>query len=267
VDCERFQAELPDLLYGELDAEAQPEVEGHLEGCSSCQGLTEDLRAVRQAVRRDDQPDALAARIKLAARDELLAGRRGGGGAARRGGPIHLVALVVLGLCVLLAGFGLGVAWERQDPREDDLAARPEPTVRVPAPDEVGGDEPDWVGEFGPDPAIDPAGRVPRAPEAWQRVLFDAASGHQRRGDLAAAREFYARSVAVCPEGPLAAAAWVGAAEVELERGEAAEARRILAEVRVGVQAGHLPGGPRILQRIAELEAAAGTEYAPDGGR
>src|SRR5690606_18666829 len=72
VDCETYQADLPDLLYGELDAEARASGEAHRRACAACDGLTRELQAVKGALPPLRPPPLLAARLKLAARDELL---------------------------------------------------------------------------------------------------------------------------------------------------------------------------------------------------
>jgi hypothetical protein len=250
VDCESFQAELPDLIYGQLHPDAEDGVAAHLAGCANCTELTAELRAVRGAITQAPPPSLLGARIKLAARDELLSKRAS---PFARGGSFHLVAVVILAVCVGIAGFGLGIAYERVPERPTPPPDMGQPSLPLPDdPSDVGGAGPDWAD---PSPPADSGlGPVPRAPQAWQRVLFDAGSGKLEAQDFSDAREFFRRSAAVAPEGPLAAAARVGAAECSLRLGRLEEAGRILNEVEAGIRGGELHGGAHLLQRIHDLK-------------
>ena len=248
MDCDAFQAELPDLIYGQLDPDAETGVSTHLADCASCAELTAELRAVRGAVTQVPPPPLLQARVKLAARDQLL-DERPAPSPFVRGGSFHLVAVVILGVCIGIAGFGLGVAYE-QGPAPSSPEA---PSILVPDdPGDVDADEPAWSDP--PPPNDSGLGPVPRAPEAWQRVLFDAGSGKLTQGDFAGAREFFRRAAAVAPEGPLAAAARVGVAECSLRLGRLEEAERILTEVEAAVRGGTLNGGAHLLQRVHDLQ-------------
>ncbi|MCO5170517.1 MAG: tetratricopeptide repeat protein [Planctomycetes bacterium] len=247
MDCEAYQADLPDLLYGELEADARPVVEAHRRGCAACDALTRELEAVKGALPPLRPPPLLAARLKLAARDELLdRGAPSFAPAAPEPATLRVVSAVVLAACVGLVGFALGTAWR-------PAATAPEPGVLRPpgAPAELP-PAPDWAE---PEPTRPPPRAAPRSPDAWQRVLFDSAANLRRQGETRQALEFFRRARAVAPEGPLAAAAMVGEAEALLRMGEAAEAARLLEEARRGILGGRLAGGPGLLQRIAELTA------------
>ncbi|MBX3471472.1 MAG: hypothetical protein KF878_31855 [Planctomycetes bacterium] len=250
MDCEAYQADLPDLLYGELDPDARPGVEAHRRGCDACDALTRELEAVKGALPAVRPPPLLAARLKLAARDELL--DRGAPTFApppRDPATLRLVSALVLAGCVGLVGFALGVSWRPAppDPGPGLLRAPGTPT-EVPTP-------PDWAE---PEPTRPPPRVAPRSPEAWQRVLFDTAASQRQQGDTRQALEFFRRARAVAPEGPLAAAAMVGEAEALLRLGARGEAAGLLEEARRGILGGRLAGGPGLLQRIAELAAEAG---------
>lgn len=251
VDCEAFQHELPDLIYGEVDPEVRPALDDHRRGCSSCDALVVELEAVRQSLPPLRPPPLLQARIKLAARDELLAAAGAGPAPAPPIGPtLHLAAACVLAACVGIVGFVLGTTWDRR-PADGDDPRLPVPRGatdigREPAlpPGSGGSTEPEPPGRHGP---------VPRAPEAWQRVLYDAAVARVRAGNDAEAAEFFRRAAAVAQEGPLAAAANVGLAELLLKQGKKAEAKALLEETRRAILGGKLVGGPALLQKIAEL--------------
>ena len=68
MDCDAFQAELPDLIYGQLDPDAETGVSTHLADCASCAELTAELRAVRGAVTQVPPPPLLQGdRVGIAA--------------------------------------------------------------------------------------------------------------------------------------------------------------------------------------------------------
>lgn len=246
MDCDSYQTELPDLIYGELDPEARPLVEDHRRGCTSCDALTRELEQVKGSLPQLRPPPLLAARLKLAARDELLArgsGPSDGPPPPPLGAVLRLVSVVVLAACVGVVGFALGVSSRPRSDGDGTRLAVPRTATDVPAP-------PGWVD---PEPPRGPPRSPPRSPEAWQRVLFDAAVGHREQGDARQAAEFFQRSIAVAPEGPMAAPAMVGRAEALLQLGERAEAATLLEDARRGILGGRLVGGPTLLQRIAEL--------------
>lgn len=245
MDCSAFQAELPDLIYGELDAEARPRVEEHLRGCSACAGLTDELRAVKGALPRLDLPPLLGARIQLAARDALLEQGRPAG---LRGGPLHLAAAAVLGLTLVAVGFGLGVAWEREPAGGLVLPADPERLAR----------DPPTTPGVPPERADPGRPHAPRAPEAWQRVLHDAGRTCLDRGDATQAREFFRRAEAVHPLGSLALPSRLGAAEAALRLSRREDARELLRSVRAALAGGETPGAAALLERVQALEQELG---------
>lgn len=245
MDCSGFQAELPDLIYGELDPEVRPDVEAHLRACSDCAGLTDELRQVKGSLPRMELPPRLGARIQLAARDVLLEERAP---TPLRGSPLHLAAAAVLGLALVVVGFGLGVAWQRADEP---------PGLVLPDPERLAPDSPEGPGDPPERPGLgQPA--APRAPEAWQRVLFDAARSHLDKGDASRAREFYRRAEAVHPRGPLAIPARLGAAEAALRMGRRDDARALLRSVRAALAAGEVPQPEAALERVQALEQELG---------
>lgn len=248
MDCSGFQAELPDLIYGELDPEVRPAVEAHLSSCSECAGLTDELRQVKGSLPRVDLPPRLGARIQVAARDVLLEERPP---APLRGGPLHLTAAAVLGLTLVIVGFGLGVAWERTDEEASSSGLLlPAPDRPPSTPDPGPGDPPER-----PDPG---QATAPRAPEAWQKVLFDAARSHLDNGDATRAREFYRRAEAVNPQGPLAIPSRLGAAEAALLLGRREDARALLRSVRASLAAGEVARPEPVLERVQALEQELG---------
>ncbi len=251
MSCAELHEDLPDLLYGALEPERRAAAEAHLAGCAACAGLLRELEAVREGLPAPPPPPLLTARVKLAARDALLEAR-GPAPSSAAPAPDRWLLLLALGLaaCLGVVGFGLGVGWERT------RAAPPggDATLPVPAaPGDADAPTPAWVEPEPPRRAPTP----PRAPEAWQRVLFDAATGRLARGDAAGARSFFERARAVAPDGPLGAAAQVGEAEALLALGEVAAARALLEAARRDLLAGVATGGPGLLQRIAELDAQA----------
>lgn len=255
MECEHFQEDLPDLLYGELPEERRTWAEEHARGCADCQGLWQELRAVRGALPPLAAPTHLQDRLKLAARDELLT-RAPGGRTPGRGGALQLVAATILAACVTLAGFALGVAYERR------RAPAPAPRLEQRASDPPAPGEPPWIEVNAPSPPGLRLSPTPQPPEAWQRVLHDAACERLRTGDLRAAREFFLRAAQMAPTSPVAAAAELGAAEAALRLGEAEQARRELDLLQQRIRAGVRVGDAALLQRAAELaqEAAEAQE-------
>ncbi|MGE0710709.1 MAG: zf-HC2 domain-containing protein [Planctomycetota bacterium] len=259
MDCEAFVTELPELLYGELPPERAAAAEEHAAGCAACGELMAELRAVRGALPTVTPPPTLGTRLKLLARDELLAGEPRPPIDAR-GGPLHLVTVGVLAACLI--GFGLGIAFERR--REPGLAAlspSPGPSASpsaVPGPSEPSLPLPRGPADIDLGPGLQvtdppPPTPVPRAPAAWQRVLYDAGQSRLGEGRLAEARTFFLRAAKLDPEGPLTAAAEVGAAEALLREGQRSAALAELEATRRAILAGKRYGTGAVLQRIAEL--------------
>lgn len=261
MNCERFQLDLPDLLYGELPPEGRAEAEAHAEGCPACAALLAELRGVKGALPSVTPPAALGTRLKLLARDELLAGapreQRAEVGAA--GGPLHLAAVGLLAACLI--GFALGIAFQRR--QEERLPPPPPPTPRVafsptpalPIPRDPAElpEGPGVIEATDPTPPVP----VPRRGPAWQRVMYDAGYARLQQGKLEDARTFLLRAAAVDPEGALAAAAEVGAAEALLRQGQREEALAELEAVRRAILAGQRYATGSVLQRIAELVSEA----------
>jgi hypothetical protein len=250
--CEAFQVDLPDLLYGELDAERRQASDSHAAACEGCRGLLDELRAIRAAQAEFAPPPLLTSRIKLAARDALLQPnqppRLGGAG-----GTLHVVGTALLAACVGMVAFGLGIAYERGG--GPDAPARTAETPPSPAPQVlVREPQPEWLVEISKKPPQQPGAAVPRgAPEEWQRVLKQNGEARLARGQFGSAREFFLSAVDLAPKGRLAAEARVGAAEALLRAGDRAGALEELREVRVKVMAGALYGSAPLLQRISEL--------------
>lgn len=247
--CEAFVTELPDLLYGELPSERREIAQAHAEACSACGELLRELQGVKGAMPSVAPPAALGTRLKLMARDELLAEGPAPLGAA--GGPLHLAAVAVLAAC--LVGFALGIAFERRQPQPSPTQANGRAaasrTPTLPVPDGPAQLPPETL-PIGADPPPTP---VPGAGTAWQRVLYDAGQARLQANRLAEARTFFARAAALDPQGSLAAAAEVGAAEALLRQGKRADALKELEATRRAILAGKRYGTGAVLQRIAEL--------------
>lgn len=244
MKCEAFQADLPDLIYGELAPERRAALEEHAAGCLPCRELWDDVAEVKGALPAPAAPPQLGTRLKLLARDQLL--EQGPPPAAdRAGGPIHLALVALLGMC--LAGFGLGVAFERRQGSDPG----PRPTLPFVDPPEGPDDLPQEPSR--------PSGSAipPQAGPAWQRILHDAASERLTSQRWEEAERLYRRAAKVAPRGPLAAASRAGAAEALLRRGERSAALGELEVLRRELQAGLIPGGAPLLQRVAELSQEA----------
>ncbi|CAN5389247.1 hypothetical protein BH09MYX1_BH09MYX1_19950 [soil metagenome] len=71
MDCEKFESNLIDELYGELDDVTSAAMKRHAGGCSRCAGLLGGLRATRKvaALPLDPLPDGLEERVLAAARE------------------------------------------------------------------------------------------------------------------------------------------------------------------------------------------------------
>jgi len=107
VNCEALQTAIPDLLYGSLPDEEAQLVNAHLAHCAGCNRLVADLKPIRGSLSKPPPPPALAAELKLAARDELLRQQL-----ASRRGPLHLAGTIVLAVCLAVVGFALGARWK-----------------------------------------------------------------------------------------------------------------------------------------------------------
>ena len=71
MDCEKFESNLIDELYGELDDVTSAAMKRHAAGCSRCAGLLGGLKATRKvaALPMEPLPDGLEDRILAAARE------------------------------------------------------------------------------------------------------------------------------------------------------------------------------------------------------
>lgn len=71
MDCEKFESNLIDELYGELDDVTSAAMKRHAAGCSRCAGLLGGLKATRKvaALPMEPLPDGLEERILGAARE------------------------------------------------------------------------------------------------------------------------------------------------------------------------------------------------------
>ncbi len=246
MDCEVFQSELPELVYGELPDERRAQAEAHAEGCASCGAIYAEVRGVKGSLPPPLPPPQLGTRLKLMARDQLLDEKEPA--PDRTGGPIHLAIVAILGACV--AAFGLGVTFERQ--RRDTSTPRPSLSPGdLTFPSQT------------PRPSVTPARPTgtalpPQARSAWQRRLHEA--GQERLGSerWEDAEAFFRRAADVLPDGDLAGFARAGAAEALIRQGKEPQARGELEALRLEVLAGQVPGGAGLLQRIAELSQSAG---------
>lgn len=264
MNCERFQLDLPDLLYGEMPPEGQAAARAHAEGCAACAALLAELKGVKGALPTVTPPAALGTRLKLMARDELLSAgpREQKAEVSAAGGPLHLAAVGLLAACLI--GFGLGIAFQRRQadrlppppPPSPSVAVNPIPALPVPRdPDELP-EGPGVIEATDPTPPV----AVPRRGAAWQRVMYDAGYARLQQGKLEDARTFLLRAAAVDPDGALAAAAEVGAAEALLRQGRRQDALAELEAVRRAILAGKRYATGSVLQRIAELVSEAEAE-------
>lgn len=239
MSCDTFQAELPDLLYGELAPERRATAESHARACPACAGLLDQLRGVRGALPPLHPPAHLAVHLKLAARDALLHDLQGG---APGRSVLGATAALLLAACVAATAFALGVAYERGQPArlepvEGDVVTIPSPPGAAP----------------NPAPGHPRGGQDPATGAAWQRVLLEAGRDRLEAGQAAQARTFFLRSAAMAPATALATAARIGAAEALARQGQRPAARAELEALRTEVRGGVQPGDAAHLQRIAEL--------------
>jgi hypothetical protein len=114
MDCEKFEANLIDELYGELDDVTSAAMKRHAGGCSRCAGLLGGLRATRKiaALPLEPLPDGLEDRIFAAAREaqKVVPMRsrfsqfvsRAGGWAMRPQTAMAAVFLLAIGSSVVL---------------------------------------------------------------------------------------------------------------------------------------------------------------------
>jgi hypothetical protein len=247
VDCDRFQLELPDLLYGEVDDEGRHLLQEHKDDCERCRDLFAELTAVRGALPSLEPPPSVTLGIKLAARDGLLDPQRPLTGS---GGVLHYVAAGILAVCVALAGFALGIGYQERRQAEAPIADDPEPLPdprRFPEPWEIR-DPPAKTG-------AEPIAPDHHESEGWQQALLHVARGYAERQSWERAREFFLHAVEAAPRGEGAAEARLGAAEALLQLDQGEQAAAELRQLRLDIRGGIVPGGLNVLQRIAELEA------------
>ncbi|MBL4848173.1 MAG: zf-HC2 domain-containing protein, partial [Planctomycetes bacterium] len=189
MDCEVFQSELPDLVYGELPSLRREQAEAHAEGCASCRTIYEEIKGIKGSLPPVVPPPQLGTRLKLMARDQLLAEKEPP--PDRAGGPIHLAIVAILGAC--LAGFGVGVSFGR---REGEVAKQPLPPGATLFP---------VTSPAAPSsPSPRPFG-VPVPPQArvgWQRRLHEAGEERLAGERWEDAEVFFRRAAAVSPGGP-----------------------------------------------------------------
>lgn len=69
MTCEKVQAELPFLLYGELSFDEEEQMEQHLAGCAPCRQELESLRTLHTAL--DQAPEPVPAPLLMDCRREL----------------------------------------------------------------------------------------------------------------------------------------------------------------------------------------------------
>ena len=162
----------------------------------------------------------------------------------------HQEGLVaILGAC--LAGFGLGVTFERRQ-REGQGPQKTLPPGALIFPSRSPAATPSKPPRpFGS--AVPPQARA-----GWQLRLHEAGEERLAKGRWEDAEAFFRRAAAVLPRGPLAGSARAGAAEALIRQDKRGQAREELELLRRELHAGLVPGGAPVLQRVAELAAAAG---------
>jgi anti-sigma factor RsiW len=132
MTCADLNEALVDLVDGRLDGAGQRSVERHLEGCSHCRALVEDLRSIRAAAfmldRREPRP-ATWAKLQAAIAAEPAPKARvfqmGGNWPVWLGAAAALILATVIGLMPLI---------NREDVHDDSVrteAAGAEPEVTV----------------------------------------------------------------------------------------------------------------------------------------
>lgn len=143
--CDEQEVLLVAYLHGELSAEEQAELEGHLATCDGCAGRLEEYRAVREAVLRAEPPAIApspeAGEGLMATASDLLRGRRHPpivGRLGHRPAPRRLLVGAAAAVAVLaLVGFFL-----LRPPTQGSVHVVPRPveTAINPArvPEEVG---------------------------------------------------------------------------------------------------------------------------------
>lgn len=247
MECEAFQSELPDLVYGELSDERRAQAEAHAESCASCAAIYAEIKGIKGALPAPLPPPQLGTRLKLLARDQLLDEKAPS--PDRTGGPIHVAIVTILGAC--LVGFGLGVTFERRQQEGG-------PTPRVSLPPEVL-TFPSRTPTATPTPARPTGSALPaQARSAWQRRLHEAGEERLQAERWEDAEAFFRRSAALLPDGPLAGSARAGAAQALIRQDKRGQARTELEALRRDLQTGVVPSDAALLQRVAELALAAG---------
>jgi hypothetical protein len=112
MECDGFEGQVLDLLYGELPAERRAAVEAHASSCEACGALSRELGEARKAASvltvRETPPAELDERVKLMARAAAPVDVRR---QSVRGGGLHVAAVVFLGLGLVASSFAVGVRY------------------------------------------------------------------------------------------------------------------------------------------------------------
>lgn len=112
--CERFTAELSELVDGTLDVAMRARVEAHVEACDDCRALVAELRAIKEQARAAERlapPESLWPRIAARLRDQGVAPAGSSRTSARTATWqwMAIAAAIVLGV-----GLALFITWSRR---------------------------------------------------------------------------------------------------------------------------------------------------------
>jgi hypothetical protein len=113
MSCDRFTAELSELVDGTLDLAMRARVEAHVEACDDCRALLADLRAIKERARGAERlapPESLWPRIAARLRDQGAAPAN----STRIGRASTWQWMAIAAVLVLGVGLALFVTWSRR---------------------------------------------------------------------------------------------------------------------------------------------------------
>src|SRR5512135_2587582 len=110
--CDRFTAELSELVDGTLDLATRARVEAHIEACDDCRALLADLRAIKDRARGAERvapPESLWPRIAARLREQGVAPA----GSPRVSRSSTWQWMAIASALILALGLTLFVTWAR----------------------------------------------------------------------------------------------------------------------------------------------------------
>ncbi len=131
MSCDRFTAELSELVDGTLDLATRARVEAHIEACDDCRALLADLRAIKDRARGAERvapPESLWPRIAARLREQGVAPA----GSLRVSRASTWQWMAIAAALILAVGLTLFVTWARRPVPTTAANKQPAPVVSTP---------------------------------------------------------------------------------------------------------------------------------------